>query len=128
VNYLLDTSLLIWSATGERQLPKVVAHILADPASKLAFSVVSIWETAIKQALGRSDFQVDAGVLRAGLLAGGYKELLIESRHALEVRSLPRLHRDPFDRMLIAQARVEGLILLTSDTTISKYEGPIQRV
>jgi PIN domain nuclease of toxin-antitoxin system len=126
VKYLLDTHLLIWSAFDDDRLPKAVIEILNDASHELVFSVVSIWETAIKQSLGRSDFQADADILRNGLLAGGYEELRIESKHAFEVRSLPHLHRDPFDRMLIAQAKVERLTLLTSDTDIQKYAGPIR--
>lgn len=128
MRYLLDTHLLIWLAFHDKKLPKQVADIHEDPESELYFSVISIWETAIKQALGRKDFQADAGWLRNGLLNEGYTEILVEGRHALDVRSLPHLHRDPFDRMLIAQARVEGLVLLTSDEAISKYSGPIKRV
>ena len=97
-------------------------------SSELYFSVISVWETAMKQALGRKDFQVDAGLLRADLLNEGYVEILVESRHALEVRNLPKLHRDPFDRMLVAQSRVEGLVLLTSDEDICKYQGTVKRV
>jgi PIN domain nuclease of toxin-antitoxin system len=125
---LLDTHLLIWLALGDSKLPQEVADLHEDPESELYFSVVSVWETAIKQVLGRKDFQVDAGLLRADLLNEGYAEIVVESRHALEVRNLPHLHRDPFDRMLIAQSRVEGLVLLTSDENICKYHGTVKRV
>lgn len=128
MRYLLDTHLLIWLALGDRKLPQEVADIHEDPESELYFSVISVWETAMKQALGRKDFQVDAGLLRADLLNEGYVEILVESRHALEVRNLPKLHRDPFDRMLVAQSRVEGLVLLTSDEVICKYQGTVKRV
>lgn len=128
MRYLLDTHLLIWLALGDRKLPQEVADIHEDPESELYFSVISVWETAMKQALGRKDFQVDAGLLRADLLNEGYVEILVESRHALEVRNLPKLHRDPFDRMLVAQSRVEGLVLLTSDEDICKYQGTVKRV
>lgn len=128
MRYLFDTHLLIWLALGDSKLPHEVAHLHEDPESELYFSVISVWETAIKQALGRPDFQVDAGLLRANLLNDGYNEVLVESRHALEVRNLPLLHRDPFDRMLIAQSRVEGLVLLTSDEDLCKYQGTVKRV
>jgi PIN domain nuclease of toxin-antitoxin system len=128
VRYLLDTHLLIWLALGDSKLPREVAVLHEDPENDLYFSVISVWETAIKQALGRKDFQADAGLLRAELLNEGYKEILVESRHAIEVRNLPQLHRDPFDRMLIAQSRVEGLVLLTSDEDICKYLGTVKRV
>lgn len=128
MRYLLDTHLLIWLAFDDSKLPQEVADIHEDPENDLYFSVISIWETAIKQALGRKDFQADAGLLRADLLNEGYKEILVDSRHALEVRNLPQFHRDPFDRMLIAQSRVEGLVLLTSDEEICKYQGTVKRV
>ena len=128
MRYLLDTHLLIWLALGDSKLPQEVADLHKHPESELCFSVISVWETAIKQALGRKDFQVDAGLLRTDLLDEGYTEILVESRHALEVRNLPQLHRDPFDRMLIAQSRVEGLVLLTSDEDICKYQGTVKRV
>jgi PIN domain nuclease of toxin-antitoxin system len=128
LKFLLDTHLLIWLAFDDPKLPKDVADLHRHPESSLHFSVISIWETAIKQSLGRSDFQADAGLLRTSLLDSGYSEVPIESRHAMEVRNLPTLHRDPFDRMLIAQARVEGLVLLSSDAEICRYDGPIKRV
>ena len=128
MKYLLDTQLLIWLALGNSRLPTKIVELHEDPESQLYFSVISIWETAIKQALGRTDFQVDAGLLRANLLSEGYVEILVESRHALEVRNLPPIHRDPFDRMLIAQARVDGLVLLTTDIEMSKYHGTVKKV
>jgi PIN domain nuclease of toxin-antitoxin system len=128
VRYLLDTHLLIWLALGDSRLPELVVDLHEDPESQLYFSVISVWETAIKQALGRPDFAVDAGLLRADFLSEGYTEILVESRHALEVRNLPKLHRDPFDRMLIAQSRVEGLVLLTSDADICRYQGTVKQV
>lgn len=128
MRYLLDTHLLIWLALDDDRLPQVVATIHENPENDLFFSVISIWETAIKQSLGRIDFQIDAGLLRASLLDEGYTEVPVESRHALDVRNLPPLHRDPFDRMLVSQSRVEGLVLLTSDDDICKYSGPIKRV
>jgi PIN domain nuclease of toxin-antitoxin system len=92
------------------------------------FSAASFWEIAIKLGLGREDFQVDPGLLRRGLLDNGYNELLIGSDHAIAVNSLPRLHKDPFDRILVAQAIVEGILLLTADPLIAQYPGPIRRV
>jgi PIN domain nuclease of toxin-antitoxin system len=125
---LLDTHLLIWLALGHKNLTPAFLELHDDPENELYFSVVSVWETAIKQALGRADFQVDAGLLRAGLLSEGFTEIQVEGRHALEVRNLPFLHRDPFDRMLIAQSRVEGIVLLTSDEDICQYQGTVKRV
>ena len=128
MKYLLDTQLLIWLALDNIRLPTAIVKLHEDPDSELYFSVISIWETAIKQALGRPDFQVDASLLRANLLSEGYIEIVVESRHALEVRNLPPIHRDPFDRMLIAQSRVDGLVLLTTDAEMSKYQGTVKQV
>ena len=102
--------------------------MFADPSNLLHFSVVSIWEVAIKAARNRSDFQVDPRELRQGLLDVGYRELVMVGEHAVQVGSLPPLHTDPFDRLLLAQAWVEGLTLLTSDAQLAAYPGPIQRV
>src|SRR5690554_4754383 len=88
-----------------------------DPANALWFSVASLWEIAIKRALDRPDFRTDPGTMRAGLLGNGYRELAIEGRHCLALTTLPPIHRDPFDRMLIAQAALEGMTLLTADDT-----------
>jgi PIN domain nuclease of toxin-antitoxin system len=101
---------------------------MKDAGNQLAFSAASFWEIAIKRALGRSDFRVDPRLLRRGLLDNGYSELLIGSDHALTMDGLPPLHKDPFDRILIAQAMVEGITLLTTDPLIAQYAGPIRRV
>jgi len=89
---------------------------------------VSLWEIAIKSGLGREDFHVDTRLLRRGLLDNGYNELLVTSEHTVFIMSLPALHKDPFDRLLIAQSMVEGITLLTADSMIAQYEGPIQLV
>jgi PIN domain nuclease of toxin-antitoxin system len=78
--------------------------------------------------LGREDFKVDPRLLRRGLLDNDYRELPILSEHAIAIDALPPIHKDPFDRMLIAQATVEGITLLTADVQLSKYPDPVQRV
>lgn len=83
---------------------------------------------AIKAGLGRADFQVDAGVLRRGLLDNGYAELAVSGSHAAATAHLPAIHRDPFDRLLVAQALAEGVLLLTADATVARYPGPIRLV
>jgi PIN domain nuclease of toxin-antitoxin system len=92
------------------------------------FSAASIWEVAIKAGLSRPDFQVDAGLLRRGLLDHGYAELAVAGHHAAATAHLPPLHRDPFDRLLVAQAQAEGVLLLTADATVARYPGPIRLV
>lgn len=125
---LLDTHLLLWAA-GEPERLSPEARALIDTAgNELFFSAASLWEIAIKQGLGRADFQVNARLLRRGLLDNGYSELPIGSEHAVAIDSLPPLHKDPFDRMLVAQATVEGIILLTADEWVAQYAGPVRRV
>ena len=102
--------------------------LLSDPGNEIVFSVASLWEVAIKFALGRPEFDVDPRILRRGLLDNGFVELAVTAQHALETISLPPIHKDPFDRLLVAQATVEGLTLLTADATILRYPGPIRRV
>lgn len=101
---------------------------MSNPEHELIFSAASIWEIAIKNSLGRADFKVDARLLRRGLLDNDYTELAITSAHAVFVESLPLIHKDPFDRILVAQATAEGFTLLTADSTVEKYPGPIELV
>ena len=125
---LLDTHLLLWAAGDSGQLSSKAQNLLGDPATELMFSTASIWEIVIKNALGRDGFRVDPQRFRNGLIQNGYSELEIRSEHALAVGSLPLIHRDPFDRILIAQAKVENVTLLTTDDKVSGYPGPIRAV
>lgn len=124
---LLDTHLLLWAAVEPSRLPKVVHDLIEDLDNVLYFSAASVWEVAIKSAMGRADFSVDSAVLRRGLLDNGYVELPIISEHAVATAMLPHIHRDPFDRILVAQAQVEGITLLTSDARVAEYPGPIRK-
>ena len=125
---LLDTHVLLWAAGQPKRLPAAARALLADPRNELVFSPASLWEVAIKSGLGRDDFRVDARLLRRGLLDNGYRELPITSEHAVAIDGLPPIHKDPFDRMLIAQSMVEGILLLTADPLVAQYPGPVQRV
>ena len=125
---LLDTHLLLWAAGSPERLPAAARPLLEDALNELLFSAASIWEIVIKRGLGRSDFQVDARVLRRGLLDNGYQELAITSEHTVSIDSLPPIHKDPFDRILVAQATVEGITLLTADALVAKYPGPVRHV
>ena len=118
---LLDTHLLLWAAAGSDRLPAQARLLIEDPDRPCVFSVVSLWEIVVKSAIGRADFSVDARALRNGLLANGYVELDVRAQHALALADLPALHRDPFDRMLVAQARAEGMTLLTVDHQVADY-------
>lgn len=125
---LFDTHLLIWSATDDAKLSYVAQALIDDPQNTLIFSAVSIWEVAIKAARRRADFGLDPLVLRRGLIDNGYIELPVTGVHAAAVALLPDVHKDPFDRLLVAQAGVEGVTLLTADAQLDGYPGPIRRV
>jgi PIN domain nuclease of toxin-antitoxin system len=125
---LLDTHLLLWAAGNPERLSAKARTLIEAPENELLFSAASIWEIAIKRGLGREDFQVEPRLLRRGLLDNGYGELAISSDHAVMVDSLPPIHRDPFDRLLVAQAMAEGFNLVTSDDRVAEYEGPVLKV
>jgi len=125
---LLDTHLLLWAAGEPKRLSKQARALIDNPDNELLFSAVSLWEVAIKRGLGREDFKVDARLLRRGLLDNGYSELPILSDHVVASESLPPIHKDPFDRVLVAQATVEGVTLLTIDSLVAQYPGPIKTV
>jgi PIN domain nuclease of toxin-antitoxin system len=125
---LLDTHLLLWAAGAPERLPSAARRLLEDPEQTLAFSAASLWEIVIKRSLRRPSFEVDPRALRRGLLDSGYREIPVLSEHALAVERLPPLHKDPFDRLLIAQAEIEGTTLLTADAQVAQYPGPIRKV
>ena len=120
---LLDTHMLLWAAAGT--LPADAEKMALDGENTLCFSPISIWEIGIKKSLGRSDFRIDPELLRRGLLDNQYQELPVTSLHALAVNDLPHIHKDPFDRMLLAQAKAEGMALLTSDSVFREYPRPV---
>jgi PIN domain nuclease of toxin-antitoxin system len=119
---LLDTHILLWAAGQPEKLSESTRTLLSSPENSLFFSAVSIWEIVIKLGLGREDFKVDPYRLRKLLVTHGYAELSVTAEHALKVISLPSLHKDPFDRLLLAQARTEGMLLLTCDVSVSQYQ------
>jgi PIN domain nuclease of toxin-antitoxin system len=129
---LLDTHLLLWAADFESErkskLSGAALLLIRDEANTLCFSAASIWEVAIKKSQGRRDFQVDPHALRRSLLDNAYIEAPITSEHAASVVFLPPIHKDPFDRLLVAQATIEGMVLLTADDKVARYEGPIRRI
>ena len=125
---LLDTRLLLWAAGEPRRLSKQARTLIDNADNELLFSAASLWEVAIKRGLGREDFKVDPRLLRRGLLDNGYRELPIISDHVVAIDSLPPIHKDPFDRILVAQATVEGVTLLTIDSLVSQYPGPFRTV
>jgi PIN domain nuclease of toxin-antitoxin system len=120
---LLDTCIVLWAAAGT--LPPTAVRYIEDETNTLLFSAVSIWEIVIKRSLNRPDFILDPTCLYNELLRLGYKELPLTARHTLLFSSLPVIHKDPFDRILLAQAVYEGIPLLTADRVISQYPGSI---
>ena len=125
---LLDTHLLLWAAGQPDRLSPAARKQISDPNNELLFSAASIWEVSIKNSIGRKDFRVEPRLLRRGLLDNGYVELPITSQHAVNIDSLPPIHRDPFDRMLVSQALIEGVALLTADAQVARYKGPVRKV
>jgi PIN domain nuclease of toxin-antitoxin system len=125
---LLDTQLLLWAAGDPARLSSEARQLLEDPENQLIFSPVSLWEIALKQTLGLRDLRVDLRLLRRGMLDNGYLELPITGAHAIALDGLEQLHSDPFDRMLVAQAKAEGAALLTADPLVAQYHGPVRLV
>ena len=123
---LLDTHVVLWAVGEPHRLPADARALMEEEATELVFSAASLWEIAIKNGLGRASFSVDPRLLRRNLLENDYRELPITGAHATAVDLLPPIHRDPFDRILIAQAQIEGLTLVTADSMLARYPGPIQ--
>ena len=125
---LLDTHLLLWAAGRPERLPPAARRLISDVENELLFSAASLWEIAIKRGLGREDFQVDPRLLRRGLLENGYADLPVTGEHAVALDGLPPIHKDPLDRILIAQAMAEGIALLTVEPLVARYPGPIRKM
>jgi PIN domain nuclease of toxin-antitoxin system len=125
---LLDTHLLIWAVGEPEKLSAAARDLLENPSNDLLFSAASIWEVAIKYGRGRADFRIDPHLLRRGLLDHGYIEVPVTSAHAAAIEGLPPLHKDPFDRILIAQSAVEEILLLTADPLVAQYRGLVRGV
>lgn len=125
---LLDTHLLLWAAAEPEKLSLAALAEIEAADNDLLFSAASLWEVAIKRGLGRADFTVDPRLLRRGLLDNGYHELPVTGEHAVAVDGLPPIHKDPFDRILVAQSIVEGITLLTVDDMVARYPAPVRRI
>ena len=119
---LLDSHVVLWSLQSPERLPADVVAVITDPVNSVDVSVASLWELAIKQSIGK--LTVD-GDLREHLTLQSFSELPVLGEHAVAVRDLPPHHRDPFDRLLIAQARCEGLTIVTNDHVFTAYNVPI---
>ena len=128
MKFLFDTHVAIWTLFDDPRLSQAAREIVSNPTNEFVFSVCNIWEIAIKRGLQTPVFQYDPREIRQYLLRNGCEELTIQSWHAVEVDNLPPIHKDPFDRILIAQAIVEGITLLTADPVVAHYPGPIRKV
>jgi len=128
VKVLLDTLIVLWAAGQPEKLTESARTVLTTPENSLFFSAASIWEIVIKRGLGREDFKVDPRGLRKMLILHGYNEVPVTAEHALTLEALPLLHKDPFDRLLLAQARTEGMVLLTCDAAVSQYQESVLTV
>lgn len=118
-NYLLDTHIFIWGMEESIRLSKDIKLKISDPSNKVFISVATVWEIIIKRA--KKGLNVPKDIV-GGIKASGFQLLSIEVAHVLEVEKLPLYHKDPFDRILIAQAKVENLTLITSDQKFQKYK------
>jgi len=123
---LLDTNILLWVAAGT--LPKSAEQYIIDSANDLFFSSASIWEVVIKRNLNRHDFDVDPHLLYRGLIENGYEQMQVTADHTLMTGTLPNIHKDPFDRILLAQSLCEKITLLTSDKKMLDYPVPLIHV
>jgi PIN domain nuclease of toxin-antitoxin system len=128
MRFLLDTQLVVWVPISDARISRTARSVFSSRENEFVFSDASIWEIAIKRGLGRSDFLFDPREIRRQMLENGYEELPVLGQHAVAVDVLPSIHKDPFDRILIAQAMVEGITLLTADPVIASYPGPIRKV
>jgi PIN domain nuclease of toxin-antitoxin system len=128
MRFLLDTHFILWLPINYRAISRSARALIADPANEFCFSAASLWEIALKRARYGSDPGLDPREIRRQMRENGYVELAVKGEHVVAIDSLPRIHKDPFDRLLIAQAIVEGIALLTSDTTIARYPGPVRKV
>lgn len=128
MNLLLDTHIALWAITDSPQLPELAREHIADPANTIWVSAASIWEIAIKHSLARGDMPVSGAESLGYFTEAGYRLLAVEPAHAAAVETLPRHHQDPFDRLLVAQALVEPLRLMTHDATVAQYHDSIIRV
>ncbi|MGV3552643.1 type II toxin-antitoxin system VapC family toxin [Rhizobium sp.] len=125
---LLDTHILLWMSIDQDRLSRNALQLLGDEENEIWFSAISILEMAIKQGLGKLDLRVPVDVYRTAMLAKGFNELPVRGEQAAYVARLPQLHKDPFDRLLVAQATVEGMLFLTADELLAQYPGPILKV
>lgn len=128
MNLLLDTHVALWAITDSPKLPQEVRAWIGSPKTMVWVSVASVWEIAIKHALGRGDMPVSSHEAVHYFGEAGYRLLAIEAEHVVKVESLPKHHQDPFDRILVAQALHEPMRLVTRDTMVARYSETIVKI
>ena len=121
MNCLVDTHILLWSLVDPERVPDAMRQLLEDARNRVWFSAASIWEIAIKHSLKKREFDVEPTIIWKAARETGLEELAISAEHAIGVEGLPSIHKDPFDRLLVAQAHAEGMKLLSIDPKVNAY-------
>jgi PIN domain nuclease of toxin-antitoxin system len=122
---LLDTHVALWAVTDSPKLPQKARELILSPKTTVWISSASVWEIAIKHALGRGDMPVSSQDAVRYFRESGYRFLAVEPEHAVAIEDLPTYHQDPFDRILVTQALVEPMRLITHDATVARYSDTI---
>ena len=128
MNLLLDTHVALWAITDSPKLSQKARDLIASPKTTIWVSVASVWEIAIKYSLGRGDMPVSSKDAMHYFKESGYRFLQVEAEHAIAVEELPAHHQDPFDRILVAQALVEPMRLITHDPLVALYSDTIIKI
>jgi PIN domain nuclease of toxin-antitoxin system len=128
MKYLLDTHIILWAATDVKRLSRKAKTILEDMANVLYFSPISLWEISVKHAKHPDQMAITSEQARELAVKMGFIELPVRSRHGVDIANLPDIHNDPFDRMLITQARSDGLKLVSHDHKVAAYGEAIVKV
>jgi len=125
LNLLLDTHVALWAITDSPKLPPKARELILSPKTNVWISAASVWEIAIKHALGRGDMPVSGEDAARYFRESGYRFLAVEPEHAVAVEGLAAHHQDPFDRILVAQALAEPMRLMTHDPLVARYSDTI---
>lgn len=128
MNLLLDTHVALWAITDSPKLPPKARDLIESPKTTVWISAASVWEIAIKHSLGRGDMPVSGRDAARYFQESGYRFLPVEAEHAVAVEELPPHHQDPFDRILVAQALVEPMRLMTHDALVALYTDTIIKI
>ena len=128
MKYLLDTHIILWSGFDVKRLSRKAKSILENPENTLYFSPISLWEISIKHEKHPEQMAITSERVREIAIKMGFIELPVRSRHGVDIAKLPDIHNDPFDRMLITQARSDGLYLISHDDKVIAYGEPVVKV